>query len=180
MTTFTQLTARLKNILRGWLLVLGLKEGLLECATVCVKSEIILKCLWCANYILLRKNLLWYRKSKMHRCWVCSIYVGKCYKLKTNRLKWHFLLLKMQPNCNSIAPCSIFLECIKNSNWTLSIQSITEWQVAKFILKLYKTSLNMFNLYKHKTSFPMIKDNKTKNRGKGGGQAPTHRFWQIN
>jgi len=26
----------------GWLLVLGLKEGQLECATACVKSEVIL------------------------------------------------------------------------------------------------------------------------------------------
>ena len=42
LTTFTQLTARLKNFLRGWLLVLSLKEGLVECATVCVKSEVIL------------------------------------------------------------------------------------------------------------------------------------------
>ena len=41
-TIFTQLTARLKNFLRGWLLILVLKEGLLECATVCVKSEVIL------------------------------------------------------------------------------------------------------------------------------------------
>ena len=41
-TTFTQLTARLKNFLRGWLLVLDLKEGLVEYATVCVKSEVIL------------------------------------------------------------------------------------------------------------------------------------------
>ena len=41
--TFTQLTARLKNFLSGWLLVLGLKEGLVKCATVCVKSEVILK-----------------------------------------------------------------------------------------------------------------------------------------
>ena len=40
--TFAQLSARLKNFLRGWLLVLGLKEGLVECATVCVKSEVIL------------------------------------------------------------------------------------------------------------------------------------------
>ena len=40
--TFTQLTARLKNFLRGWLLVLDLKESLVECATVCVKSEVIL------------------------------------------------------------------------------------------------------------------------------------------
>ena len=50
--TFTQVTARLKNFLMGWLLalslkeglllVLGLKEGLAKCATVCVKSEVIL------------------------------------------------------------------------------------------------------------------------------------------
>ena len=36
------MTTRLKNFLRGWLLVLSLKEGLVECATVCVKSEVIL------------------------------------------------------------------------------------------------------------------------------------------
>ena len=40
--TFTQHNARLKNFLNGWLLVLGLKESLVECATVCVKSEVIL------------------------------------------------------------------------------------------------------------------------------------------
>ena len=38
------MTARLKNFLRDWLSVLGLKEGLVECATVCVKSEVILVC----------------------------------------------------------------------------------------------------------------------------------------
>ena len=42
MTTFTQLNARLKNFLRGCLLVLDLKECLVECATLCVKSEVIL------------------------------------------------------------------------------------------------------------------------------------------
>ena len=39
---FYKLTARLKNFLRGWLLVWGLKEGLVECATVCVESVVIL------------------------------------------------------------------------------------------------------------------------------------------
>jgi hypothetical protein len=34
--------ARLKNFLRGWLLVLSLKEGLVKCAAVYVKSEVIL------------------------------------------------------------------------------------------------------------------------------------------
>ena len=42
LTTFAQLSARLKNFLGGWLLVLGLEEGLVECATVCVKSWVIL------------------------------------------------------------------------------------------------------------------------------------------
>ena len=42
LTTFAQLTTRLKNFLGGWLLVLGLKEDLVECATVCVKSVVIL------------------------------------------------------------------------------------------------------------------------------------------
>ena len=42
LTIFTQLTARLKNFLMGWLLVLGLKESTVECATVCIKSEVIL------------------------------------------------------------------------------------------------------------------------------------------
>ena len=30
------------QLLRGWLLVLGIMEGLVECATVCVKSLVIL------------------------------------------------------------------------------------------------------------------------------------------
>ena len=42
LTTFAQLSARLKNFLGGWLLILGIKEGLVECATVCVKSVVIL------------------------------------------------------------------------------------------------------------------------------------------
>ena len=43
LTTFAQLSARLENFLGGWLLVLGIKEGLVECATVCVKSVVILE-----------------------------------------------------------------------------------------------------------------------------------------
>ena len=41
-TTFTQVTASIKNFLVGWLLFWGLKEGLVECAIVCVKSWVIL------------------------------------------------------------------------------------------------------------------------------------------
>jgi hypothetical protein len=42
LTTFTQLTASLNFFLRDWLLILGLNEGLVEWATVCVKSGVIL------------------------------------------------------------------------------------------------------------------------------------------
>ena len=42
MTTFTQLNARLKNFLNGCLLAWALKEFLVECATSCIKSEVIL------------------------------------------------------------------------------------------------------------------------------------------
>ena len=42
MTTNDQLIARLKNFLTDWFLGLGLKECLVECATLCVKSEVIL------------------------------------------------------------------------------------------------------------------------------------------
>ena len=46
-TTFAQLSPRLKTFLEGWSLVLGIKEGLVECAsaTVCVKSVVILNML---------------------------------------------------------------------------------------------------------------------------------------
>ena len=43
---FILLNARLKNILRGWLLVLGLKECLVECATMSVKSEVKGRHIW--------------------------------------------------------------------------------------------------------------------------------------
>jgi hypothetical protein len=41
--TWKKATKCNKHFLRGWLSVLGLKEGLVECATVCVKSMVILK-----------------------------------------------------------------------------------------------------------------------------------------
>jgi hypothetical protein len=39
---FAQVNSRLMEFLIGWLLVLGLKECLVECATVCVKSVVML------------------------------------------------------------------------------------------------------------------------------------------
>ena len=71
LTTITQQTARLKNFLRGWLLVLRLKEGLVECATVCVKSEVILMILAIMRgnmdvimyYMMNLDEKVWNRKS---------------------------------------------------------------------------------------------------------------------
>ena len=42
MTTFIQLTTTPKNFLRCRLLVLGLNKSLVECAIVCIKSEVVL------------------------------------------------------------------------------------------------------------------------------------------
>ena len=40
---FVQPSSRLMYFLMGWLLVLGLKDCLVKCATVCVRSMVILK-----------------------------------------------------------------------------------------------------------------------------------------
>ena len=39
---FVQPSSRLMYFLMGWLLVLGLKDCLVKCATVCVRSMVIL------------------------------------------------------------------------------------------------------------------------------------------
>ena len=61
LTTFAQLSARLKNFLGGWLLVLGLEEGLVECATVCVKSVVIL-ILVSKNFRGNQENFSWFHE----------------------------------------------------------------------------------------------------------------------
>ena len=72
LTTFAQLSARLKNFLRGWLLVLGIKEGLVECATVCVKSVVI----------LLPTALLAIRNQERRRVYRSLAHYGKLHKIK--------------------------------------------------------------------------------------------------
>ena len=54
LTTFAQLSARVKNFLGGWILVLGIKEGLLECATVCIKSVVIL--MFSQDYLIVSRE----------------------------------------------------------------------------------------------------------------------------
>ena len=63
MTTFFQLSTRLKNFFRGWLLVLGLKEGLVECATVCVKSVVILEYCYVTTGLFCKEELEFNCKS---------------------------------------------------------------------------------------------------------------------
>ena len=51
--TFTQPTKRLKNFLMSGLLILGLKESVVECATMWVKSEVILDYLFTVLSIII-------------------------------------------------------------------------------------------------------------------------------
>lgn len=51
---FSEMTSnvsRLQNLLRGWLLVLSIKECLVECVTMCVKSDflLIIRSVVCSN-----------------------------------------------------------------------------------------------------------------------------------
>ena len=79
--TFTQLTARLKNFLRGWLLVLGLKEGLVKCVTVCVKSEVILDHISAVAYKTETKTFQRFICSKVR---TLQIYTQNGLKIKMN------------------------------------------------------------------------------------------------
>ena len=58
LTTFAQLTARLKSFLTGWLLVLSLQKSLVGYVTVCVKSDEILL-YRVSSYALFFKIWLW-------------------------------------------------------------------------------------------------------------------------
>jgi hypothetical protein len=64
LTTFAIPSARLKSFLGGWLLVLGIKEGLVKCAKVCVKSGVILlhvcfqKSLFYQGLLFLYENMI--------------------------------------------------------------------------------------------------------------------------
>jgi hypothetical protein len=76
LTTFAQLSARLKNFLRGWLLVLGIKEGLVKCATVSVKSVVILEYNNIAVYVHVSLKILPKRRfdTKMFR--ICTVFLN--------------------------------------------------------------------------------------------------------
>ena len=84
LTTFTQLKARLKNFLRGWLLVLGLKECLVECATLCVKSEVILAIIIAIGF----KNSKHVMHFSFH--WLFISYLVVILQWVKNQSKWFF------------------------------------------------------------------------------------------
>jgi hypothetical protein len=93
LTTFIQLTARLKIFLRGWLIFLGLKEGLVECATVCVKSEFILL----YTVLTLSYSTPWEIAPKGSRVWQKMsffsyyFYSWKCLKMhKSKKTQWTY------------------------------------------------------------------------------------------
>ena len=103
-TTFSQLTARLKNFLRGWLLVLGLKECLVECATLCIKSEVIL----ISNQettISLRQNLL-----------------GDSFLVRTKDLKQYFTI------CAPVFKFQVFFNDFVQNPFCKAIFNLILWK----------------------------------------------------
>ena len=109
MTTFVQLSARLKNFLRGWLLVLVLKEGLVECATVYVKSVVILTYIFPSDKTVSSSELKFdipYLKSNLPNL---SKWWNEIYLQRITLLKNVSLIVDNLPNVKSSYWChSIF------------------------------------------------------------------------
>ena len=94
----------LKKFLRGWLLVLGLKEGLVECATVCIKSEVILNYVYgkeeCPFFLYLIQIFDW---CDVAYCPSSSLLLlGSCIKVLTflcalPKRKWLYALYLLRP-----------------------------------------------------------------------------------
>ena len=95
LTTFVQLSARLKNFLVGWLLVLGLKKGLVECATVCVKSEVILMYVELPRKSCYRDSMIYNMKQKM-QSFTCGISKGRTH------VSCHILFIRV---CDTMSVC---------------------------------------------------------------------------
>ena len=108
LTTFTQLTARLKNFLRGWLLVLGLKEGQVKCAMVCVERGHILLIKHVDSfrrdffyYLLQGKNCYFETNILSHICKYLYQDIWFCIWLYHGSYKWIIMLEKCgRPDSN--------------------------------------------------------------------------------
>ena len=86
----------------GWLLILGLKEGLVECATVCIKSEVILSKVhhalkWC--------QFTTPRATKATSGRLLVDFPLQCMALKSERPKSHISSF----NDNQISGCHIYV-----------------------------------------------------------------------
>ena len=122
--TFTQLTTRLKQFLMGWLLFLGLKEGLVNCATVCIKSDVYLVVTWI--FIL---GQLWKYNENMDL-------VNKFIITSVN--KDHFVQWIIPAEGNEITieskiACRTFQPQV--SNWTLQIHTFQPRTLQPWILQ---------------------------------------------
>ena len=73
-------TQDLKNFLRAWLLVLGLKEYLVACAIVCIKSEVILMSTMCL------RRCLYYHLPQVN--WQCAFWNKRPENNLLNNRKW--------------------------------------------------------------------------------------------
>ena len=95
MTTFTQLTATFKNFLMSWLLVLGLKEGLVQCATMHVESEVILmevaKLIWLPRCPKKVMSVLFQDSLTTIICSVLSTGLGRYFGKPVNWTPYTFL-----------------------------------------------------------------------------------------
>ena len=132
LTTFTQLTARLENFLRGWLLVLGLKEGLVECATVCIKSEVILAQCLDPYIIVFTSHIHTSTRSELNQ--ICSTYYFAA-TLKwfiTRRIGtrpqaintlWLFIII-FEPQREILGSLLMFFQNVKSCHWILNPFSV--------------------------------------------------------
>ena len=130
MTTFTQLNARLKNFLMGRLLVLGIKECLVECATLCVKSEVMLLFLFCEdqkrvqNYVKFKTSVSQKRLPSTVVCVECiNTMLGNVFCLTDVSITNGF----QEKVFNNIVPIiDIFFEYIF---WNLLLKSFHEMSI---------------------------------------------------
>ena len=117
MTTFTQLNARLKNFLRDWLLVLGRKECLVECATLCVKSEVILN------------SILWFDRKK-HLPFIQNLNLTK-----SSTTFFSIIFISLSSSAMLELPLELKLESLLSSlelqHWASRTKSATDFKWIK-------------------------------------------------
>ena len=134
LTTFVQLSARLKNFLGGWLLVLGIKEGLVECATVCVKSVVILTLkVGTYNGAIVFTN----SNSKVLRFFeifsLLSFYLENKNRVNISWIWKHLEFMKLNNNSKRIRPqCATVIWSFRDAPWARATKNVKKPQRQKF------------------------------------------------